>query len=103
MLSYRSYRRLTKVHFFSVKKKPTDRVEKITVAADNPSLGPAIPYSHLERSSASTADPDDLDTASIGSDLVLADMSDSDTRSVDFLLDEYGCVTTSHSFPQVSV
>lgn len=51
----------------------------------------------------STADPDDMDTVSVGSDLVLADMSDSDTRSVDFLLDEYDLASTSRGIPKVSV
>ena len=83
-------------------KKPTERVEKITVT-NSQAAAPSIPYSHLESSTDSTADQDGLDAASIGSDLVLADMSDSDTRSVDFLLDEYGCVDTSRGIPKVSV
>ena len=87
-----------------MKKKQTERVEKITVT-DNRATAPSIPYCHLEYApSESTADPDDdMDTESIGSDLVLADMSDSDTRSVDFLLDDYGCVSASRGFPKVSV
>lgn len=91
------------VSFFSVKKNQTERVEKITVS-DNRATMPSVPYSHLEPApSESTADPDD-DVDSIGSDLVLADMSDSDTRSVDFLLDDYDEVTsTSRGFPKVSV
>ena len=91
------------VSFFSVKKNQTERVEKITVS-DNRATMPSVPYSHLEPApSESTADPDD-DVDSIGSDLVLADMSDSDTRSVDLLLDDYGEVTsTSRGFPKVSV
>ena len=84
-------------------------MEKINVATSAKTgshlTAPSVPYSHLARGpSASTADPDDdLDTVSMGSDLVLADMSDSDTRSVDFLLDDYGCVSTSYGFPKVSV
>jgi len=94
---------MTIVSFFSVKKNQTERVEKITVS-DNRATIPSVPYSHLEPApSESTADADD-DMDSIGSDLVLADMSDSDTRSVDFLLDDYGEVTsTSRGFPKVSV
>lgn len=80
-------------------------MEKITVSG-NRATAPSVPYSHLERApSESTADADDdIDSVSMGSDLVLADMSDSDTRSVDFLLDDYGYVTsTSRGFPKVSV
>ena len=86
---------------FSVKKNQTKRVEKIIVSENRATI-PSVPYSHLEPApSESTAD-DDMD--SIGSDLVLADMSDSDTRSVDFLLDDFGEVTsTSRGFPKVSV
>ena len=74
-------------------------------ASGNRGAAPSVvPYSHLEHGpSESTADPDDMDTGSMGSDLVLADMSDSDTRSVDFLLDDFGCVDTSRGFPKVSV
>ena len=72
-------------------------MEKITVT-NSQATAPSVPYSHLESSLDSTADQDGLDTASIGSDLVLADMSDSD-----FLLDEYGCVDTSRGIPKVSV
>lgn len=85
-----------------VKKKPTERVEKITVT-NNPSMPPTLPYRHLEHSSESTADPDDLDSVSVASDLVLADMSDSDTRSVDFLLDDFGFDSMSRSIPKVSI
>lgn len=95
----------TIISFFSVKKTQTERVEKITVSG-NRATAPSVPYSHLERApSESTADADDdIDSVSMGSDLVLADMSDSDTRSVDFLLDDYGYVTsTSRGFPKVSV
>lgn len=60
-----------------------------------------VPYRNLELSASITADSDDLDT--VGSDLVLADMSDSDTRSVDFLLDDYDFQTLSRNFPKVSV
>ena len=76
-------------------------MEKIIVSENRATI-PSVPYSHLEPApSESTAD-DDMD--SIGSDLVLADMSDSDTRSVDFLLDDFGEVTsTSRGFPKVSV
>ena len=70
---------------------------------NNPTMVPTLPYRHLEHSSESTADPDDLDSASVGSDLVLADMSDSDTRSVDFLLDDYGFDSASRGFPKVSI
>ena len=91
------------ISFFSVKKNQTERVEKITVS-DNRAIMPTGPYSHLEPApSESTADGDD-DVDSIGSDLVLADMSDSDTRSVDLLLNDYGEVTSaSRGFPKVSV
>ena len=92
------------VSFFSVKKNQTERVEKITVS-DNRATAPSVPYYQLEPApSESAADGDDDDIDSVGSDLVLADMSDSDTRSVDFLLDDYGEVTsTSRGFPKVSV
>lgn len=56
---------------------------------------PSVPYCQLERD-------DDMDTESVGSDLVLADMSDSDTRSVDFLLDDFR-LDVSHGVPKVSV
>lgn len=100
---------MTVISLFPVKKSQTEKVEKINVttstATGNRATALSVPYSHLGRgTSESTADPDDdMDTESIGSDLVLADMSDSDTRSVDFLLDDYGCVSTSRGFPKVSV
>lgn len=94
---------MTIVPFFSVKKNQSERVERITVS-DNRAAAPSVPYSHLEPApSESTAGADD-DIDSIGSDLVLADMSDSDTCSVDFLLDDDDEVTsTSRGFPKVSV
>ena len=76
-------------------------MEKITVT--NPSIPPTLPYRHLEHSSENTADPDDLDSVSVASDLVLADMSDSDTRSVDFLLDDFGFDSMPRSIPKVSI
>ncbi|CAH3029489.1 unnamed protein product [Porites evermanni] len=90
-----------------VKKKPTERhMEKITVANSQtvePHVPLRVPYRNLELSADITADSDDLDNVSVGSDLVLADMSDSDTRSVDFLLDDYDFQTSSRNFPKVSV
>lgn len=81
-------------------------MEKIIVANSQTvesNLPHRVPYRNLELSADSTADSDDVDTASVGSDLVLADMSDSDTRSVDFLLDDYDFETSSRNFPKVSV
>lgn len=100
---------MTILPLFSVKKSQTERVEKINVctpvATGNTGTALSVPYNHLERGpSEDTADPDDdMDNESMGTDLVLADMSDSDTRSVDFLLDDYGSVSTSRGFPKVSV
>ena len=57
---------------------------------------------YLNHSSCS-ADLDDLGTQVVGGDLKLADMSDSDTRSVDLLIDDIdGYERTSRSFPKVS-
>lgn len=81
-------------------------MEKITVANSQtvePHVPHRVPYRNLELSADITADSDDLDNVSVGSDLVLADMSDSDTRSVDFLLDDYDFQTSSRNFPKVSV
>ncbi|PFX33856.1 uncharacterized protein LOC111332386 isoform X1 [Stylophora pistillata] len=77
------------------KRHRTERVEKITVSGSSHMTTPTPPYSQLE-------EHDDVDTESVGSDLVLADLSDSDTRSVDFLLDDFR-LDVSHGVPKVSV
>lgn len=56
---------------------------------------PTVRYFQLEHY-------DDMDTESVGGDLVLADLSDSDTRSVDFLLDDFR-LDAPHGVPKVSV
>ena len=92
---------LTSVYFasFIVKKKPTEPMQKMITVTHNPAEASSnLPYSHLEHS-CSSADPDDLETRSVGSDLVLADMSDSDLLLDD--LDGYGI--TSRNFPKVSI
>ena len=62
-----------------------------------------LPHIHLNHSWCS-ADLDDPETQADGSDLVLADISDSDTRSVDLLIDDIdGNESTSRSFPKVSM
>ena len=62
-----------------------------------------LPHMHLNHSWCS-ADLDDPETQAAGSDLVLADMSDSDTRSVNLLIDDIdGYESTSRSFPKVSM
>lgn len=82
-----------------VKKKPTEPMQKMITVTHNPAEASSnLPYSHLEHS-CSSADPDDLETRSVGSDLVLADMSDSDLLLDD--LDGYGI--TSRNFPKVSI
>lgn len=79
-------------------------MERITVS-DNRAAAPSVPYSHLDPAPSENSAGADDDIDSIGSDLVLADMSDSDTRSVDFLLDDYDeeVTSTSRGFPKVSV
>ena len=62
-----------------------------------------LPHIYLNHSSCS-ADLDDRGPQAVGGDLELADMSDSDTRSVDLLIDDIdGYERTSRSFPKVSI
>lgn len=77
------------------KRHPTERVEKIVVSGNSHMTTPTVRYFQLEHY-------DDMDTESVGGDLVLADLSDSDTRSVDFLLDDFR-LDAPHGVPKVSV
>ena len=91
-------------HFFFLVEKSTEGMENtITVKKNSAEKSNNLPHIYLNHSSCS-ADLDDPETQAAGSDLVLADMSDSDTRSVDLLIDDIdGCESTSRSFPKVSI
>ena len=93
------------VNFFSffLVEKSTQGMEKIiAVKKNSEEKSSNLPYIYLNHSSCS-ADLDDLGTQVVGGDLKLADMSDTDTRSVDLLIDDIdGYERTSRSFPKVS-
>ena len=81
-------------------KTQSERVEKILVAENQPS-SPRVPYVRFERApSQSTADCNNDD--SMGDDIVLTDVSDGDTRSIDWLLDDGGWVNPSYNFSKGS-
>ena len=92
------------VNFFFLVEKSTQGMDKIIAIKKNSAeKSTNLPHIHLNHSSCS-ADLDDPETQAAGSDLVLADMSDSDTRSVDLLIDDIDVYeSTSRSFPKVSI
>ena len=89
--------------FFLVEKS-TQGMEKMTAIKKNSAEKSSnFPHLHLNHSLCS-ADLDDPETQAAGSDLVLADISDSDTRSVDLLIGDIDAYeSTSRSFPKVSI
>ena len=89
--------------FFLV-EKPTQGMEKIIAVKKNSAEKSSnLPHIYLNHSSCS-ADLDYHGTQVVGGDLELADMSDSDTRSVDLLIDDIdGYERISRSFPKVSI
>ena len=89
---------------FFVVEKSTQGMEKIIAVKKNSAEKSSnLPHIYLNHSSCS-ADLDDRGTQAVGGDLELADMSDSDTRSVDLLIDDIDSYErTSRSFPKVSI
>lgn len=85
-------------------EKPTQGMEKIIAVKKNSAEKSSnLPHIYLNHSSCS-ADLDYHGTQVVGGDLELADMSDSDTRSVDLLIDDIdGYERISRSFPKVSI
>lgn len=85
-------------------EKSTQGMEKIIAVKKNSAEKSSnLRHIYLNHSSCS-ADLDDRGTQAVGGDLELADMSDSDTRSVDLLIDDIdGYERTSRSFPKVSI
>ena len=89
--------------FFLVEKSTQGMEKIIAIKKNSAEKSSNLPHIHLNHSSCS-AELDDPETQAAGSDLVLADMSDSDTRSVDLLIDDIdGYESTSRSFPKVSI
>ena len=89
--------------FFLVEKSTQGMEKIIAIKKNSAEKSSNLPRIHLNHSSCS-AELDDPETQAAGSDLVLADMSDSDTRSVDLLIDDIdGYESTSRSFPKVSI
>ena len=89
--------------FFSVEKSTQGMEKIIAVKKNSAEKSSNLPHMYLKHCSCS-ADLDEPETQSVGSDLVLAYMSDSDTRSVDLLLEDVdGYESTSRSFPKVSI
>ena len=87
--------------FFLVEKSTQGMEKTIAVKKNSAEKSSNLPHIYLHHSSCS-ADLDDPETQAAGSDLVLADMSDSDARSVDLLIDDID-ESTSRSFPKVSI